>query len=105
MISTVPPLAETVPLLVTSALAGEPSALVGRWSTAPVTWNDKSLSPWKSTAKVLAPASTTEPSCASISPWLSTRAPASTTEPPEAVRIVPWLTMLAFGLEEPMPNW
>ncbi len=98
--STVPPEAWIVPSLLTSALAP-----CGVWSTAPVTWNDNSLSPWKSTAKVFAPASTTEPSCAWIRPWFVTCAPASTAEPPWAVLIVPWLTMLAFGFEEPIPNW
>ena len=63
-----------------------------------------SLSPVKSTVNVSAPASTTVPSCASINPLFTTRAPASTAAPPGEIEIVPLLTTAADGSPVGVPN-
>ena len=87
-----------VPVLVTSAVTGLPSAPRGAWRTWPVTSIDTSPSPYMSSVWVAAPASTTWPSRALITPELATEGATSAASPACFTVIVPRLSIRAFGL-------
>ncbi len=100
VICTVPPSARILPALLTAALMGWPSGPTICRVTLSSTAMLISLSPKKSTVKLLADTSATLPRRALITPLLATPGATSATRPPSATLIVPSLTTVAFGLVE-----
>ncbi len=94
----VPPWARIVPVLVTSAVTFWPSAPTGTCLTWPVTSIASSPSPYRSTVWVVAPASTTWPMRALMTPWFATAGATSAASPLCLTVIVPLLMTIAFGL-------
>ena len=78
---TVPPSARITPVLVTSAVTGLPPGPVGACVTALLTSSASSPSPYRSSVAVFAPASTTWPRYAVITPELATRGATSAARP------------------------
>ena len=93
-----PPCARMVPVLVTSAGAVLPSGPTGTCRTWPLTSIASSPSPYRSTVAVGAPASTTVPIRALMTPWLATAGATSAASPLCLTVMVPLLTTIALGL-------
>ena len=93
-----PPCARMVPVLVTSAVTFLPSAPTGTCLTWPVTSIASSPSPYRSTVEVAAPASTTVPMRALMTPLLATAGATSAASPLCLTVMVPLLTTVALAL-------
>ena len=88
---TVPPAARMIPVLVTNAVV--PS---GACVTCPVTFTDSNPSPYISRVTACAPASTTVPSLALMTPELATRGATSAARPAWLTVIVPRFSTFAL---------
>ncbi len=94
---TTPPSAMIVPVLVTSAVTGLPSGPRGACFTWPVTSIDTRPSPYISSVCICAPASTTWPNFALITPELTTLGATSAASPACLTVMVPRFSTRASG--------
>ena len=93
----VPPSAAIVPVLVTSAVTILPSGPTGAWRTCFVTSMETSPSPYMSMVCAAAPASTTWPMRAVMTPELATDGATNAASPASFTVMAPWFSIRASG--------